>query len=80
MGVYLSALSSYILFCLVWLLSLRSLLFSNERKKENVSRGEERLGETGRSRGRENCNECTFYEKGISIKPKKFKFSESQFL
>jgi hypothetical protein len=40
-------LSYYILFCYVLLLSLRSLLFSNEREKGSKSRWEERWGGTG---------------------------------
>ena len=42
-------LSYYILFCHVWLLSLRSLFFSNERQKGSEHRGERMWGGTGRS-------------------------------
>lgn len=38
------ALSSYILFCFIWLLSRRSLFFSSERPKEDRSGVKEELG------------------------------------
>ena len=55
----------YILFCHVWLLSLKNLFFYSERKKENESWGEGRWRDTGRNRGRRNCNQDVLYEKTI---------------
>lgn len=47
--------SCYILFCLVWLLSFRSL-FSNKSPKRSGSRGEDTGEELGGVKGRETVN------------------------
>jgi hypothetical protein len=58
-------ISSYsILLCYI-LLSLRSLLFSNERQKGSGSRWEGRWGEAGRRRGRRNHPQDILCEKRI---------------
>jgi hypothetical protein len=65
--------SSYILFCHVWLLPIISLLISNERVKGSGCRLEGVWGGARRSR-RENYNQNTSYEKKkkkrLSIKRK----------
>lgn len=55
--------SSYILYCHMWPLSLRSLSFYNKRQKWSQSRREERWKGTGKIRGRENWNQNILYEK-----------------
>lgn len=69
--------SRCIVFCPVWLLSLRSLLFSNERWKGSGSREEERWGGNRRSSRRENCNQDTVHEKRIYFQEIKIKIKSS---
>lgn len=57
----------YILFCYLWLLSFRSLFFSNERQEGNGSTGEVKWGETGRNRERGDYNQNILYEKRIYV-------------
>ena len=43
-------------FYFVWLLTLRSLFFSNEKQKDSRSGGEKIWGANGRSKGKGNYN------------------------
>ena len=51
------------LYCPVWWLSLRDLLFSEEEKEQNGSVGEGRWGVSGRNGGRWNCSKDVLYER-----------------
>jgi hypothetical protein len=53
---------SYILFCHVWLLSLRGLVFSIQRQEVDL---QGRQGRAEMSRGRGNCSKDMLYEKII---------------
>lgn len=64
--------SSYALFSLVWLLSLRSLFFLIETEREWVRMGG-MWEETGRIRGRANYNQDMLYEKKYLFLIKKSK-------
>ena len=66
-SVRLPCLASIRWFCFIlsyiWLSSLRSLFFSNERQKVSGCGGKGTWWGTGRSRGRGTCNQDRLYEK-----------------
>lgn len=55
-------LLSYIMFHLLCYYLLEAYSLSNERQKRSGSGQEGREGGTGKSRGRENCNQTTLFD------------------